>query len=160
MAVDAFMKINGIKGESKGDKHKDEIDVLSWSWGMAQMGTGHTGGGLGTGKVDVHDLTFTKYLDKATPELMLHCCNGKHIPDCTLTLQKAGENPVTYLKIKMENVVISGVNTGGHGGDERITENVTLNFEKVEVEYVPQDEKGKGQAPVKMGWDIAVNKKK
>ena len=76
MAVDIFLELEGIKGESKDDKHKDQIDVLSWSWGMAQSGTAHMGGGAGAGKVSVQDLNFTHYIDKSSPILMLHCCNG------------------------------------------------------------------------------------
>ena len=76
MAVDMFIKIDGIKGESKDKKHKDEIDVLAWSWGMSQSGTFHTGGGGGAGKVNVQDLSFTKWVDKASAALMLCCCNG------------------------------------------------------------------------------------
>src|ERR1700704_5685866 len=79
MAVDIFLDIEGIKGESKDSKHKDTIDVLSWSWGMSQSGTAHMGGGAGAGKVSVQDINFTHYLDKSSPTLMLHCCNGKHI---------------------------------------------------------------------------------
>jgi type VI secretion system secreted protein Hcp len=160
MAFDAFMKLDGIKGESKDDKHKNEIDVLSFSWGAAQLGTHGFGGGGGAGKVDVHDMTFTKKMDSSSPDIMLACCNGKHLKDATLLLRKAGENPVDYLKVKMEDVLISGYNTGGHGGDEVITENVTLNFAKFDYEYVEQDAKGKGMAPKKIGWDIEKNIKK
>jgi type VI secretion system secreted protein Hcp len=159
MAVDMFIKIGDIKGESKDHKHKDEIDVLSWSWGMSQSGNTHTGGGSGAGKVNVQDLSLTKYVDKASADLMLACCNGKHYPDATLVVRKAGENPVEYLKVKLTNLIVTSHSTGGSGGEDRLTENVTLNFEKVDVEYTPQDEKGAGQSPKKMGYDIASNEK-
>ena len=81
MAVDMFMKIDGIKGESGDGKHPEEIDVLSWSWGMSQSGSAHMGGGAGSGKVNVNDLSFTKYIDKSSPDLYLSCCNGKHLKD-------------------------------------------------------------------------------
>ena len=80
MAVDIFIKIGDLKGESVDTKHKGEIDVLAWSWGMTQSGTTHTGSGGGAGKVNVQDLSFTKYVDKSTPNLMQYCCNGKHFP--------------------------------------------------------------------------------
>ena len=160
MAVDMFIKIGDVKGESRDDAHKDEIDVLAWSWGMTQSGTMHTGGGGGTGKVDVQDLSITKWIDKASPNLMLACCNGKHYPEASLVVRKAGENPLEYMTISMEDVFVSSVSTGGSGGEDRLTENVTLNFAKVKVSYQPQSRAGaKEGGAVEMGWDIEANKK-
>ena len=159
MAVDMFIKIDGIKGESADDKHKDEIHVLSWSWGMSQSGSAHLGGGAGSGKVNVHDLSFTKYIDVASPDLYLSCCNGKHLKDAKLVVRKAGENPLEYLILTMEDVIVSSVSNGGSGGEDRLTENVTLNFARVKVDYAAQDAKGGAGAKPKMGWDIAANKK-
>ena len=159
MAVDIFIKIGDIKGEAKDAVHKGEIDVLAWSWGMSQSASGHVGGGLGTGKVNVQDLSLTKYIDLSSPDLMLACCNGKHYPEAKLTVRKAGENPLEYLVIKMTDVIVSSVSTGGSGGNDRLTENVSLNFAKVNVDYVEQlPGGGKGGTP-KMGWDIEANKK-
>lgn len=157
MATDMFIKIGDIKGESKDEAHKEEIDVLAWSWGMSQSGTSHVGGGSGAGKVSVQDISFTKYIDKSTTDLMLACCNGKHIPEAILTVRKAGENPLEYLKITMSDLLISSVSTGGSGGEDRLTENVTLNFGKVKVDYAEQTEKGVAGAKPKMGWDIVKN---
>jgi type VI secretion system secreted protein Hcp len=159
MAVDMFVKIGDIKGESRDDKHKGEIDVLAWSWGMNQTGSGHVGGGAGTGKVQVSDLSLTKYIDVATPDLMLACCNGKHYPEAKLTVRKAGENPLEYVVITMQDVIITGVQTGGSGGEDKLTENVTLNFAKVKVDYTEQTSTGSKGATPKMGWDIEANKK-
>ena len=159
MAVDMFLKIEGIEGESKDKGHGKEIDVLSWSWGMSQSGTGHVGGGGGAGKVNVQDISVTKYIDKSSPDLMLTCCNGKHLGEAKLTVRKAGENPLEYLIITMTDVLISSVSTGGSGGEDRLTENVTLNFAKVKVEYTEQTAKGGAGAKPKMGWDIAANTK-
>jgi type VI secretion system secreted protein Hcp len=159
MAVDMFMKIDGVTGEAKDSAHGDEIDVIAWTWGMQQSGSRHTGGGGGSGKVNVQDLSFTKYVDKSSTDLMLFCCNGKHVKEATLTVRKAGESPVEYIKVKMSDCLISGVSTGGSGGEDRLTENVTLNFSKVEVEYTPQKEDGSGDAPATMGWDVAKNEK-
>lgn len=156
MAVDMFMKIGDIKGESIDDKHKDEIDVLSWSWGLSQGGSMHGAGG--GGKVSVQDVSFTKWVDKASPILMKMCCNGKVYPEALLTVRKAGENALEYIKIKMEGVQISAVSTGGGGGSDEMTENVALNFAKVSVDYTPQKPDGSGDAAIKMGWDIAGNK--
>src|SRR4026207_2227247 len=107
MAVDMFMKIDGIKGESGDDKHKDEIDVLSWSWGMSNSGSAHVGGGAGAGKVNVQDLSFTKYVDSSSPKLLLACCKGTHYTEANLIVRKAGDNPVEYIKIKMEEVMVT-----------------------------------------------------
>jgi type VI secretion system secreted protein Hcp len=153
------MKIDGVQGESRDKTHKAEIDVLAWSWGMSQSGTAHMGGGAGAGKVSVQDLSFTKYVDVSSTDLMIACCNGKHFTEANLTVRKAGENPVEYIKIKMEEVLISSVSTGGAGGEDRLTENVTLNFAKVGVEYAAQDEKGAEKDKKNMTWNIAENAK-
>ncbi len=160
MAVDMFLKFTpDLKGESRDDKHKNEIDVLSWSWGMSNSGTAHVGGGAGAGKVNVNDLSLTKYVDKASPDLMLACCNGKHYDSALLTVRKAGEKPLEYIKITMDEVMITSVSTGGSGGEDRLTENVSLNFAKVKVEYVEQTAKGgEGDKP-SMTYNIAENKK-
>jgi type VI secretion system secreted protein Hcp len=159
MAVDMFMKIDALKGESKDKVHKDKIDVLAWSWGGSNSGTAHQGGGAGAGKVNVQDLSFTKWVDSATPELLLAVCNGKHFGEALLTVRKAGENPVEYIKITMTDVLITSLSTGGSGGEDRLTENCSLNFAKVKVEYTPQDATGKGGAAIPMTWDIAQNSK-
>jgi type VI secretion system secreted protein Hcp len=159
MAVDMFLKLDGIKGESKDAKHKDEIHIESFSWGLSQTGAHGSGGGGGAGKVSVHDISVTKFLDKASPELMLACCNGKHIKEGLITVRKAGENPVEYLKIKLSDILISGVQDAGHGSD-LLTENVTLNFAKFHVDYQEQGKDGKAAGgPVSMGWDVKANTK-
>lgn len=159
MAVDFFLKIPTIPGESKDDKHKDSIDILAWSWGMSQSGTTHMGGGGGAGKVSVQDLSFTKYIDKSSTELQLACCKGTHLDNALLTMRKAGDNPLEYLKIKMTDVIITSYSTGGSGGEEMLTENVSLNFAKVEVSYQEQDQKGAKQGgEKKMGYNMQTNK--
>ena len=159
MAVDMFIKIDTVDGEARDKVHKKEIDVLAWSWGMSNSGSAHVGGGAGAGKVNVQDISFTKYIDSASPKLMLACCDGKHFKDALLTVRKAGEKPVEYLKIKIEEVLVTSVSTGGSGGEDRLTENVTLNFAKVKVDYTPQDEKGAAGTAIPMSWDIAINSK-
>jgi type VI secretion system secreted protein Hcp len=161
MAMDMFLKLGDIKGESR-DKESSKvgtIDVLAWSWGLSNSGTAHVGTGAGAGKVNVQDLSLTKYLDSASPSLILACCNGKHFPEATLSVRKAGETPLVYLVIKMTEVMVTAVSTGGSGGEDRLTENVTLNFAKVEVSYTPQDATGKAGNPIPVGWNIAENVK-
>lgn len=162
MAVDIFLKLAGVAGESQDKKHPDEIDVLAWSWGMSQSGTMHTLGGGGAGKVTVSDLSITKYVDKSSPVLMQYCSGGEQFKEGLLTVRKAGgKEPLEYLKIKMTEVIVTSYSTGGSGGQDMLTENVSLNFAEVDVEYQPQKQDGsKLGGPVKYGWDIAKNAKK
>jgi len=159
MAIDAFFKIDDLKGDSVDDKHKDEIEVLSWSWGMSQLGSTHSAQGGGSGKVSVQDLSFVKRIDASSPNLIQFCCLGSHMKTALLTVRKAGtKGPVEYLKIKLEELIVSNYSTGGSGeGGEIIHENVTLNFAKFEVTYTPQDTGGLGGGAVKATWNIAKN---
>ena len=161
MAVDMFIKIGDIEGEARDKTHGKEIDVLSWSWGMSQSGTMHTGGGGGAGKVAIQDLSITKWIDKSSPVLMMMCSNGKQYPEAKMVVRKAGgDSSVEYLTITMKDVIITSVSTGGSGGEDRLTENVTLNFSKVHFDYQPQKQDGsKDGGEIKYGWDIAANTK-
>lgn len=159
MAVDMFIKIDGIGGESEDHKYKGEIDILAWSWGASNSGTMHIGGGGGAGKVNAQDLSFTKWVDKSSPVLMEKCFTGKHIAKANLIVRKAGEEPVEYLKIDLKDILVTSVQTGGSSGEERLTENVTLNFAHVKYIYHPQDIKGKQGAEIPFGYDIKQNKK-
>jgi type VI secretion system secreted protein Hcp len=96
-------------------------------------------------------------MDKSSTPLLLACCNGKFFEQACLTVRKAGEKPVEYCKIKLEEVYISSISTGGAGRDDRITEHLTLNFAKVSVDYTPQSDKGSPGTPIPMSWDIAGN---
>ena len=158
MALDMFIKIEGIKGESTDDKHKDEIDVLSWNWGLEQSGAIHPGpGGGGAGKVSVHGLSITKRTDAATPKLMLACANGRHIKQASLTVRKPGASHLEFVRIKMDDVLVSSV-SNSVSGDDSITEDVALNFSKVEVDYVRQKPDGSPGETVQFKWDFSANK--
>jgi type VI secretion system secreted protein Hcp len=159
MAVDMFMKIGDIQGESFDKVHKGKIDVLAWSWGISNSGTTHHGGGGGSGKANVQDLSFTKYVDAASHALLLACSNGQHHPTASLIVRKAGGKgaPIEYIKIEMEEVMITSVSTGGSGGEDRLTENVSLNFAKVKFEYTPQKPDGSPDTTKEMVYDIAAN---
>jgi type VI secretion system secreted protein Hcp len=159
MAMDMFLKIDTLKGESVDRSHGGEIDVLAWRWGVANTGSAHVGGGAGSGKADVQDLSFTKYVDKSTPDLLLSACNGKHWDQATLVVRKSGETPLEYLKITMTEVLVSGIHGGGTGGDDRLTEEVTLNFAAVKVDYVEQTPRGAAGDKPSMNWNIAANAK-
>jgi type VI secretion system secreted protein Hcp len=159
MAMDIFIKIDTLKGESVDKTHAGEIDVLAWSWGVSNSGSAHVGGGAGAGKANVQDLSFTKYIDKSSPDLLLAACNGKHYTTATLVVRKAGEKPLEYVKVTMTEVLITSVSTGGSGGEDRLTENVTLNFAAVKVDYVEQKKDGSAGDKPSMNWNIAENSK-
>jgi type VI secretion system secreted protein Hcp len=155
-----FMKIDTVDGESKDSVHKNEIDVLAWSWGYSHSGSAQVGsaaGGAGAGKVNVQALSFTKWVDSATPKLALACFSGQHLKEAILVVRKAGAQPVEYLKINMVDVLIASASTGGSSGEDRLTENVTLNFAKVALDYVPQDDKGVAGTAIPMTWSIVEN---
>jgi len=159
MAMDMFIKIDSLAGESKDSTHKGEIDVLAWSWGVSNSGTTHTGGGGGAGKVNVQDISFTKYIDVSSPDLILAACNGKHFDKAVLVVRKAGETPLEYLTITMQDVIVTSLSTGGSGGEDRLTENVTLNFGIFKVDYVEQTKTGGAGAKPSVGWNIPENVK-
>jgi type VI secretion system secreted protein Hcp len=158
MAADMFLKLDDIKGESSDDKHKGEIDVLAWSWGVAQTGASHGGGGSGAGKAHVNDITVTKHVDRSSPLLFQLCCSGTPIAKGLLTCRKAGGKPLEYIKITMEQAIVTSVSLGGDKGGDFVTETVTLNFATMNYEYVPQKADGSGDASVVKGWNIAGNK--
>lgn len=160
MALDMFINMGAnIKGESadkeRGDK--GDIDVLAWSWGMSQSGTTHMGGGGGAGKANFQDLSFTKYIDASTNALMTALAKGTHIPEVVLLVRKAGEGQKTYIEIHMKEVLVTSVSTGGSGGEDRLTENVTLNFAEVKFSYTPQKADAGMDAAKDFAWDIAGN---
>ena len=156
--ADIFLKIDDVKGESQDDKgHKDEIDVLSWSWGMTQSGSSHVGGGSGTSKVSVRDITIVKRVDKSTPVLIKQCCKGIHFKLAQLTVRKAGGDPLEYFKMKLHQVLISSITTGEVDQDGFMIETVGLNFAAFELEYDPQGGKGSGSGAVPAKWNIAKN---
>jgi type VI secretion system secreted protein Hcp len=158
MAMDILLKLDGVTGESKIADHEKEIDVLSWSFGATQSGSSHVGGGAGSGKVNVQDIHITKYLDAASSTLFRFCCNGKHIAKGTLTVRKAGEKPVNYLTIDFDEIIITSITGGGSGGEDRLTENISLNFAKFKFEYFTQEDTGTKGKSAPLTWDIAANK--
>jgi type VI secretion system secreted protein Hcp len=157
MAVDMFMKLDGIQGEAQDSVHKNEIDVLAWSWGASNSGSAHQGGGAGSGKANFQDLSFTKYIDLSSTSLMQACATGKHVANATLTVRKAGTNPLEYLVINMTEVLISNISTGGSGGEDRLTENVSLNFASFKVNYKQQSAQGSAAGSPSFGWSIVQN---
>lgn len=160
MPEDVFLQIDGIPGESTDEKHKNWIEVLSYSHGVSQMGAGSrsTGGAATGGRCDHQDFSIVKELDKATADLNLVCCNGKHIKKITLELCRATGDKQPYMKYELEDVVISSVSIGGGGGGIP-TESVTFNYGKINWVYTETDHQtGKKKGEVKKWWDLVGNK--
>ncbi|MFT6180796.1 MAG: type VI secretion system secreted protein Hcp [Akkermansiaceae bacterium] len=155
-AVEMFLKLEGIEGESRDSQHKDEIDVLAWSWGVSQSGS--FAGGF-AGRASFQDLSLTKYIDKASPSIMYRVFTGQQIPKAELFMTKAGaKGNETFMTITMEPVLVSSYSTGGSGGEDRFTENLSLNYGKVTIEYRKQNETGVYEPGIKAGWDLQQNK--
>ena len=155
MAVDYFLKIKGIEGESHDSKHKNEIDVQSFSWGETQTGTHSGGGGGGAGKVSMQDFHFVMKHNKASPKLMLACASGEHIGEATMVCRKAGKEQQEFMKIKFSDLLVSSYQTGGStGGDEIPMDQISLNYAKIEYQYHEQQADGTLGGPIKAGYDL------
>lgn len=161
MATDYHLKIDGIEGESLDDKHKNEIEIDSFSWGVSNMGATGRGGGGGTGKADFSDINFTKQADKSSPKLVKAAASGDHIVKAVLSCRKASGKggQVEYLKVTLEDVMVSNYQTGGSAGASSIPmDQFSLNFAKVKYEYMPQKADGTLEGAVSAGYDRSSNK--
>jgi type VI secretion system secreted protein Hcp len=157
MAADIFAKLGDIKGESLDDKHKGEIEVLSYSWGVTNAGSLGAGTGGGAGKATFRDLSIVHKIDKASPVLMQACATGTHIKEATITHRKAGKGQQEYLVIKMNDIIITGVAPSESSG-EAGSEIVTLAFAKVDFEYKPQKADGSLDAGIHFKYDLKAQK--
>jgi type VI secretion system secreted protein Hcp len=158
MAVDMFLKIDGIPGESMDDRHRDEIDVLSYTWGELQPVVA-SGSGAGAGRVTMQDFGFAMRVNKASPKLFLACANGAHIRNATLSVRRPGANPFEFVKWTLTDITVASYQTTGNvvGGDLPMDQ-VSLRFTKVEVEYSPQRPDGSLDTPIKAGWNLQANR--
>ena len=157
MAFDAFLKLDGIAGESTDSKHKGEIEVLSFSWGVSNSGSTGSGSGSGAGKATFQDLSIVHGIDNATPELLKACATGLHIKDATITHRKAGKGQQEYLIIKLNDVTITAVSHAG-SEDQPYAESVSLKFAKVDLEYKPQRPDGSLDPGLHFKFDLKANK--
>lgn len=160
-STDFFLKIDGIPGESQDKTHKDEIDVLSFSWGATNTGTSSYGSGAGSGKVNVQDFHFTMKYNKASSLLFLNCANGKHIGKAVLSLRKStGEGgQKEYMTYTFTDIVISSYQTGASGGGDPIpTESISFNCTEVEYEYKVQNNQNKLENGPKAKLNTKLNK--
>ena len=160
-AIDMFLKIDGIDGESTDNRHDGDTDVLGWNWGLSQSANPPARGGGEASKVSFQDMSITKFVDSATSEFMLFCCKAENIGDVTLeicrTIDEAGDR-LCYFKIEMERVFITSMSLGGSSGDDILTETITLNFEKIEFTYTPHDPDTGVQTGPPIGWSIDESK--
>jgi len=157
--VDYFLKLDGIDGESTDAKHKADIDLESWSWGATQAGSHGGGGGGGAGKVSVQDFHFVMKINKASPKLMQTCASGDHIKKGVLVCRKAGKDQQEFLKITMSEILVSSYQTGGSAhGDVIPTDQISINFSKIEFDYKEQKPDGTLGGNTHGGWNVKENK--
>lgn len=162
MALNMHLKLEGggvtFEGESKQKGHEKEIELLAWSWGASQSGTFAHGAGGGAGRANVQDLAVTKYIDKSTTSFLKALVGGNHIEHVTLTVDKAGSGKQnSYWTMKLSPAMVTSYSTGGSGGEDLLTENVSIAFGKFEIEYFKQDDKGAVSSAGKVGWDMETN---
>jgi type VI secretion system secreted protein Hcp len=160
VAVDYFLKIDGVPGESADSKHKGEIQLESFSWAEASPGGAGPGGGGGggAGKVQMQDLVVSMVVSKASPKLMLACATGKHYKEAVLTARKAGKTQQEFLVFKFKDVVVTSYQIGGSDLSDAPMDQASLGFSTIQMEYKPQKSDGSLDAPVKAGWDLKQNK--
>jgi type VI secretion system secreted protein Hcp len=158
VAVDYFLKIDGVPGESADAKHKGEIQLESFSWGETNPGGGGMGGGGGAGKVQMQDLVVTMLVSKASPKLMLACATGKHYKEAVLTVRKAGKSQQEFLIFKFKDVIVTSYQTGGSAQSDLLVDQASLGFSTIQLDYRPQKADGSLDAAVKAGWDLKQNK--
>ncbi|PVZ81808.1 type VI secretion system tube protein Hcp [Serratia sp. S1B] len=158
MAQDMFIKIEGIDGESPDSAHKNEIQVLSWDWNVAQHSNMHSGSGGGSGRATVNDFIFTHYIDKASPNLLNYCLTGKHIKNIQFVIRKAGGDPLEYMIIKFTDTIITKVKMEGSYLDEtRPREEVHFSFTKMTQDYVMQNAEGQKSGVISATYDVKAN---
>jgi len=155
MAADIFAKLGDIKGESIDDKHKDEIEVFSFSWGVTNSVGAGAGGGGGAGKATFKEFSIVHSIDKASPSLLAACATGVHLKEATITQRKAGKGHQDFLIFKMNDVIIASVAEVSGAPD---SETVTLTFAKIDVEYKPQKADGSLDAGIHFKYDLAAHK--
>jgi type VI secretion system secreted protein Hcp len=149
---DYFLKIDGVEGESRDDKHRGEIDILSFSWGESQPGRG------GAPKVQMEDMKFVMRLNKASTRLMHACATGQPIKGAILSVRKAGKDQPDYMKWTLTDVLVSSHKTGGSQGNPLITEEIALNFGRIDMEYKEQRPDGSLGGATHFGFDLKTNK--
>jgi len=158
---DAFLKIEGIPGESTDAQHKQWIELLSYNFGAAQPHSGSvsSGGSRSLQRVDISPFDVVKALDKASPKLFLHCCNGQHISKIELELCRAGGDKQLYMKYELEDVIVTSYSTSGAAGGDLPSEALSFAMGKVTLTYTETDHKtGKAGGAIPAFWNLHDNK--
>lgn len=160
MSIEAFLKLDGIDGESAKDGHAGEIDIHSVNWGVSHVSTLAMGTGHSSGKADISDFSIMKVADKCSPKLMLRCCDGKTIGTGKITFRKtAGDSKIEFLTYDLTNVMVtSWQQSGTDSGGDQVAESVSFAATKVVVTYIPQKADGSADAKQQAGFDFGVNK--
>ncbi|WDS37817.1 type VI secretion system tube protein Hcp [Pseudoxanthomonas sp.] len=165
MAFDMHLKFDGgsvkIEGSSSHNKHKGEVPVLAWSWGVSNSADLHNSATGSGGKAHVQDISVTKYVDASSHALLQACATGARLETATLFITNATGEQTDYLTLELSNgVMVTSVSTGGSGGEDRLTENITLHFGKFAYKFQPQKADGKPDGAAKpFTYDIqGVNK--
>ncbi len=156
--VDCFLKLDGVRGGSTDAKHKDELELLSFSFAATHAGGSGSGGGGGAGKVQISGLSCTAVTGRAGPQLFQLCAEGKHVKQALLTVRKPGKAAFEFVKIKLEDVVVSSYAVGG-GEADVLHDAFSLGFKRITYDFVPQKPDGSADTVVHSGWDLAANKK-
>ncbi len=160
MASQCFLKLEGVKGESHDHAHQDAIEVISWRWGATNTGTMHIARRGGAGTSEFEDLTVTKRTDKATPALWEHLATGRTISSGELIMRKGDGDPVEFLRISIEQVLVTGIGATGAEGGPHASEEVRLNFARWTLVYTPQEPDGTPGPEEEFGFDIARNERR
>lgn len=157
MAMDAYLKIEGVEGEATAKDFQNQIDLYSFSWGVSNPANAGMGTGLGAGRATLSSFNLMKKTDKASPGLFQACCSGKHFEKATVSMRKAGGEQVVFLKYEFSTIFIESVQwSGSSGGDDVPTESLSFAFEKVDIEYFPQAAKGSTEGKVAASWDTTA----
>ena len=158
MAIDMFLKIEGIEGESADDKHKGEIEIQSFSWGLSKPPPGGPTGST-SGKVSVQDFHFVTTTGIQSPPLLVATATGKQFPSAVLTVRRSGTEQLEYLRFNLETVVVSSYQTGGaDAGDSVPTDQFSLNFTKIKMAVARQAADGTVRGYVEGGFDVLASK--
>ena len=154
--LDFFLKIDGIKGESQDSKHKDEIDVTSWSWGLSNTGSSVVGGGGGAGKPVFQDFSWIQGLDASIPPIFLGVATGKHYKSAQLDVVKPGKDSAVFFEMNFDDVLFTKLQLSGAGSGQ--TALVALDYGKVTLRYRPQKADGSYSGWIEGSFDVKANK--
>lgn len=151
-----FLKMDGVPGESVDPRHTNEIDVLSFTWGVANAGTRGAGGNA-AGRAQPGELRVAMRTNSASPLLFAAAASGKHLPAATLTVVRAGGRPVEYLSYTLGDVYVSS-HTAETDDEHHVIEHIGLVYATLTIRYRPQQPDGSPGGPIEAGWDFRSNK--